>query len=1196
MFSKQFRFWLSAVALLALLTGAANAQVAGRLSGSVVDPSGAAISGATVKVLLRGGTEALLSAKTNEAGLFAFVAVRPAVYDVEVEASGFSKTVLREVKVSPIQETGLASIKLEVAATQQVVEVAANVQSVQLTNSEISATVTAKQIESLPVLDRQVSTLFLTQAGVSSGRGPTVVNGMRTSMSNVTLDGINIQDNFIRTNALDYIPTKTTIDQIAEVTIATSNFGSTIGGGGGAQMVLSSRSGSNDFHGAAYWYNRNSALAANDWFNNKAGVGVPFLNLNQPGASLGGRIIRDKLFFYGNYEAFRLREQTSTLRTVLTPSAASGNFTYRDTSGTLRSANILGLRNIKIDPAIKSMIDQLPAGNSTDAGDGLNTTGYLFNANSNEDRNHIITKGDYYLSPKHNFTGTYNYTTDKVNRPDQGDFYTTLPPVFNDNHNHLLSLAWRWTASPTLTNELRGGFNLGPSKFNTRDQSQKYLLSGLIFDSPVNTFLRQGRDTDTYTIQDNANWIKGKHQISFGYQSQYIRTAPFNDGGIIPTYTLGISSNNKTGFVASDFAGIRSSDLTVANSLYTTLGSIISNDAQTFNVNSRTSGFVNGATNLRQFTYDTFAGYVQDKWKVLPRLTLTLGLRYEYWTPLDEKNSLFLLPLLKGDARSTLLDPKATFDFAGGSVGRPYYGADKNNLAPSFGFAWDVTGSGKTAIRGGYSISYVNDETITAVRNNISTNIGLSSTATQTGLVATVSGGLPAIPVPAYKVPRTQEDNYVVSTTGALGMPDPNLRAPYVQQYTLGIQHEAMGTIFEMRYLGNHAVKLLRAFDYNQVIIKENGFLDDFKRAQSNAFLSQATNGSFNPVYNSSIPGSQPLIVFPLLGSSGNLTNATVLTRIRQGEAGELASFYQTNKVNGAINFFTNPNALGANTVANDSNSNYNALQFEVRKRMRQGLQVQASYTFSKVMSDTTGDGQTRLEPFLDNANGRLERARAPFDLTHVVKGNFTYELPYGKGKKWSGSTWMNSILGGWSLSGIMNLESGTPFSIFSNRGTLNRAARSTSTNTASIGKILKGDLEPLVGGLVMTGNGPYFINPSAIGADGRGVGSDGGALFPGQIFFQPTAGTVGNLQRRYFSGPWNFNLDASVMKRIEIRERHKIDLRMDAYNMPNHPSFWAGNETTSNTRFTVTSSTFGKINSTFNSSRVIQLGMYYRF
>ena len=282
---------------------------------------------------------------------------------------------------------------------------------------------------------------------------------------------------------------------------------------------------------------------------------MPFLNLNQPGASLGGRIIRDKLFFYGNYEAFRLREQTSTLRTVLTPSAASGNFTYRDTAGGLRSANILGLRNIKIDPAIKSMIDQLPAANSSDAGDGLNTTGYLFNANSNEDRNHVITKGDYYLSPKHNFTGTYNYTTDKVNRPDQGNFYTTLPPVFNDNHNHLLSLAWRWTASPTLTNELRGGFNLGPSKFNTRDQSQKYLLSGLLFDSPVNTFLRQGRDTDTYTIQDNANWIKGKHQISFGYQSQYIRTAPFNDGGIFPTYTLGISSNNKTGFVAADFPG-----------------------------------------------------------------------------------------------------------------------------------------------------------------------------------------------------------------------------------------------------------------------------------------------------------------------------------------------------------------------------------------------------------------------------------------------------------------------------------------------------------------------------------------------------------------------------------------------------------------------------------------------------------------
>lgn len=1170
-------------------------QVAGRLSGNVVDASGATIPGAQVRVLMPGGTDAILEGTTNSAGLFSFIAVQAGTYEVDILASGFTKTRLQNVKVSPIQETNLGAIKLEVQATQATVEVVATSEGVQAANAEISSTVTARQVTSLPVLDRQVSTLFLTQPGVSSGRGPTVVNGMRTSFANVTLDGINIQDNFIRTNSLDYIPTKTTIDQIAEITIATSNASTTIGGGG-AQMVLSTKSGSNEWHGSAYWYNRNSALSANDWFNNKSGVGVPFLNLNQPGASIGGKIIRDKLFFFVNYEAFRLRQQQSTLNTTLTDSARSGVFQYLDTGGVMQSANVLNLRGISVNPAIQSLLGQLPKGNSTDAGDGLNTTGYLFNARSNEDRNQLVYRGDYYLSPKHSFTGTYNYTSDQVDRPDLGTFYTTVPPVYNDNHNNLLSLAWRWTAGPTLTNELRGGFNRGPGDFNVRNEYSPYTLSGLIFDNPSNTFMKQGRDTNTYTLQDNASWIKGKHIVSFGFQSQYIRTAPFNDAGILPDYTLDISTSNTTGLTSADLPGARSADLTLANSLYTTLGGIISESNRTFNVTSRNSGFVPGATNLRHFTYDTYAGYVSDKWQVLPRLTVTLGLRYEYWTRLNEQDSLYLLPTLQNnDVRATLLNPTASFDFAGNSVGRPYYNKDMNNFAPSIGFAYDLTGKQKTVLRGGYSVSYVNDDTITAVRNNIGTNTGLSSSVTDTGLVATLAAP-PSIATPEYKVPRTQADNYALDSQSALGMPDPNLRTPYVQQYTFGIQHELKGTVIEARYLGNHGVKLLRAFDYNQVLINAGGFLDDFKRAQSNGFLAQSATGRFNPAYNASLPGSQPLPVFDQLYAGGLLSNSTVQAYIRQGEPGTLAQIYQTNGLNEGINFFANPNALGANTIMNASNSTYNAFQLDVRRRVSNGLQVQGNYTFSKVMSDTTGDGQTRFEPYLDANNGKIERARAPFDITHVIKGNFYYELPFGAGKLVHGSRMMNHFIGGWSLSGILTYQSGTPFSILSGRGTLNRGARSGATNTASINGLTKDQLDSSVGGLYMTGNGPFFLSSAIRGADGRGVSSDGTAPFSGQIFYNPTAGNLGNLQRRMFSGPWTFNYDMSVAKRVNIAENQNIDLRMDVYNLPNHPAFYAGDESSSTTSFNINQATFGRITSTFNQPRIVQFGLYYRF
>ena len=441
-----------------------NAQVAGRLSGSVIDQTGASIPGATVNVFVPGGKEPVLSGTTNEAGLFSFIAVRPDTYDISVESKGFSRVLVRQVKVAPIQETGLGAIKLEVQSSVTSLEVAADANAVQLSNAEISSTITANQVQNLPVLGRQVTNLLLTQAGVNQNGAVSSVNGLRSSFSNMTLDGINIQDNFIRSNDLDYPPMRTTIDQIAEITVATSNAGASIGGGA-SQMVLSTKSGSNTFHGAAYWYNRNSALAANNWFNNQAGVNRSFLDLNQVGASLGGHIVKDKLFFYVNPEFYRDKEQSSRLRTVLTDDAKAGILTYRDAAGNVYKKSLSSLRQYTADPTIKAMLAQLPSPNATGTGDGLNTSGYRFNARSNESRDQLVGKVDYYLNSKNSFTGTYNYINNPTDRPDQGAFYTTVPPVSNTIKDSLLAASWRWTASPTLTNEVRGGYMRSNSSF-----------------------------------------------------------------------------------------------------------------------------------------------------------------------------------------------------------------------------------------------------------------------------------------------------------------------------------------------------------------------------------------------------------------------------------------------------------------------------------------------------------------------------------------------------------------------------------------------------------------------------------------------------------------------------------------------------------------------------------------------------------
>src|SRR6266446_5258974 len=346
-------------ACLALMAGSCLAQVTGRISGSVTDSSGAAIPNATVNLLLPGGAKPVLATVTTPEGLFSFTNVRPISYDLTVDAKGFLKYTLRGVKVDPARETSLPGVQLEVAAVTQSVDVIANVQTVQTSNAEVATTVTNEQVRRLPMLDRDPMSLISTQAGVSNNLDDIVINGTRSSFSNVTLDGINIQDNFIRTGGLGYQPNLLMMDQVSEFTISTSNTNATVGGGS-SQITLSTPSGGNTYHGAGYWYNRNNAVASGNFFDNKDGIPIAFLNQNQLGAALGGHIIKDKLFFYTNYEAFRNRQHLGTDRTILTDSARKGIFTYRDQAGAVRQVNILQAAGVTLDPAVQGLISQIP--------------------------------------------------------------------------------------------------------------------------------------------------------------------------------------------------------------------------------------------------------------------------------------------------------------------------------------------------------------------------------------------------------------------------------------------------------------------------------------------------------------------------------------------------------------------------------------------------------------------------------------------------------------------------------------------------------------------------------------------------------------------------------------------------------------------------------------------------------------------
>ncbi|MGH8245162.1 MAG: TonB-dependent receptor domain-containing protein [Gammaproteobacteria bacterium] len=506
--------------------------------------------------------------------------------------------------------------------------------------------------------------------------------------------------------------------------------------------------------------------------------------------------------------------------------------------------------------------------------------------------------------------------------------------MFNDNHTKLLSASWRWNPSPWFTNELRGGFNLAPVIFDTTEKFADFVIGGPLYANPVNTFRLQGRNTDTFNLHNNSSFVRGRHSFQFGFHHQGIRVEPFNEAGITPTYTLGTGTGNPS-LTGSHLPGIGSTDLAAANNLLATLAGYLTSYTQTFNVKDRTSGFVNGAANVRNWILDNYAGYFSDTWKTLPRLTLNLGLRYDLFTVVDERDGLALLPQPLGGNHITTLLSSGTLDFAGSVVDRPFYKSDRNNFAPNAGLAWDVFGNGRTALRAGYSVNFVNDEMVVAVAGNLGANGGLAQAVTASGLRARVSTSLPQIPVPVFRVPRTFNDNFSLNRQTGFNMPDPNLRTPYVQQWTFGIQHDWKGFVIEARYVGNHGTKLYRGVDYNQVRIHDFGFFEDFMRARNNGNLARAATGVFNPDFNPNIPGSQRLTVFPLLGAGGSLGTATIRNLIDQGQVGDLASTYQIQGQNGPFSFFPNALALATTSLSNYSNSTYNALQIDVRSRAR---------------------------------------------------------------------------------------------------------------------------------------------------------------------------------------------------------------------------------------------------------------------
>ena len=736
----------------------------GELSGVISSPDGGVIQGATVEVTFN-NTGKTVSAVTGGDGAFRFTQLEPGTYTITVKATGFKTLSSSDVKVDIGREFNFTKT-LEVGAVTETVTVTAGADVITSTSAQVTAVVNPQQILSLPLLARNPLNLTTLQAGVQSNpfQG-TSINGQRTTLTNITRDGISINDQFIRANATDFAPGRPSVDDTGEFTISTTNQEADTGSGG-AQIILVTPRGTKEFHGALFAYNRNSRFAANNFFNNRTpnvnGVQQeiakkpPFRNRNQYGGKVSGPFIipkfgegtpywqKDKAFFFFAYEGVKDPLAQRYTRTILTPSARAGTFSFnRANAGNVINAggiscpngaagsictvnNILafatsqGILGIPgtINPVIQSMVlAPMPTAGNTTGGDGLNTTGYGFNRRFDTTRKTYTTRIDVDITSKDALTGVYSWNKENVLRPDVDVAnYTEVPDVTQYSKNKTFSTTWRRIISNTMVNELRFGIFTSEVPFARISPYPEFFLGGQGTTSGTlaglvaqpNIFLDQGRNNKLYNWADNFNWIVGKHSMKFGFQTQLYKVNSYNDVLIVPNYIIGPSTVvapgvNNTTLTTGNFANnctpactnslISTAQAGTASNLLALLAGVVNGRVQGFNTTSPTSGY-QVARNLSPFRNSNHAFYASDRWSALRGLTISMGLRWELYPAMKLNNGLGLEPVIPegADPVAALTSGNGTYNILGTNAGRPflYYKTDYNNFAPSIGVAWSV--------------------------------------------------------------------------------------------------------------------------------------------------------------------------------------------------------------------------------------------------------------------------------------------------------------------------------------------------------------------------------------------------------------------------------------------------------------------------------------------------------------------------
>ncbi len=957
-FTRAFIF---SALVLALALGTLSAQVlTGTLTVTVTDASDAVVPGANVTITeVNSGHE--LKGTTDARGAYTFTSLSNGAYKLVVEHAGFAKSEIDRVNVYTSEATPVA-VKLEVAKTGTEVVVQAEATVVQTESVELKNAVDSATLDTMPLPTRNPLDLVKSFAGIMTPNttsvtgGDAFVHGLRGNTTNLTQDGINVQDNTVKTSAFFAISAPV-VDTIQEINVTVGGGGADAGFGS-AQVSLVTARGSNDLHGSLYWFQRTSFLNANTWFNNAQGVPTPFQLQNRIGATIGGpwyipKIYngKNKTFFFFGYQAYREPRSSPTVRTVMTANAEQGLFTYTPTGGAPTTVNLLNLGTIGTT-GIKPVINATTMGvytkivpqsgyinNGCNGGDVNNFSCLSFNESGVNDQDYYTVRIDHQITTKNSFEFVWNRAN-----------FNTAPDFLNGNQPPFIGAPWSggqissretfvWAVTsvitPNQTNEARVGYQHAPVDFaygNNFSETGGVQIAYAGVTSPImtSTNFPQGRNTPVRQYIDNYAWIKGNHQFRFGGEFRQVVADSFVYNTVFPRVTIGTNGANADGLSTSNLPGISAAELIIANDVFENITGMLGTIGQGFNHTSATSGYVAGVPENYTPVQNSMAGYVQDNWKIMRNLSVFYGVRWEYQGPYNARNGLVLLPengiqtllgptpagnspvgnlfqpgLLGGD-----MNPQLTLQ--GGNYGSPSTNRQLANFGPFAGIAYSPFGDSKTVIRASFAQHYV-QEGFTFWDAETTGNTGLFTTASNTAptgvfSTSTIAGQQPT-PI-GGTFPVSQISNFLNLGAGSEIDFDKNLQTPYVLEYSLGVQRDiGKHFVIEARYVGNHAVKQYREFSMNQLDINNNGVLQTFDNAQSNLAINTASGKGSTFAYNG-LPGQVPTPLFDQLfaglPSSSGYTNSTFITNLQQNNIYTLFNSIRTTKT-----YY--PNVVGAN-------------------------------------------------------------------------------------------------------------------------------------------------------------------------------------------------------------------------------------------------------------------------------------------